>query len=411
MKRLTARGMVVAFTGAAALVAGLAFGSLLAGTLGLALLVALADAVTRAGPTALRVERRISAAIAREGQDIGVEINVVVPMRMRVEIEDAPPAGLVVIEGSARSLAAAFDYRVEARVPGRWEFGVIRLRLRDPLGLVERTIERAVPETVRIYPRAEDMRASPIASRLAMALTGAHATGNAGAGSDFFALRTFQDGDTLRDVNWRASARTGGTGLVVNQREKESQSLVTYFIDVRAVAGAGTRAQNAYVHAARAFVTLASAGAKRRDRARVVVYGSGVGAPVIARAGDAALASVLDPILDHAPKGEATLGAAVDATLHALRPHAPCVIISSFLFDGSVDAAVASLRALDQRVAVVAIHPAPLIRLAQADERAILRAQEEHDTRVRDLRARGARVVDWNATRPLAVALEEEALR
>lgn len=413
MKTLTRRGAVLLGVGATTLALGAALASWLAGGAGLACLVAVALAWLEGGATRVSVEREVGSTILTEGARTSVALRIHADRPRRARLRETIPAGLAVVEGASEidtQLPATLVLGVEARAPGRWRVGPLLVTFSDALGLVE---ERSTVEgeaIVRAYPRVEPLRDVPLASRMSLPLAGQHATGQSGPGADFYALRAYQEGDTMRDVNWRASARTA-KGLVVNQREKESQAFVTFFVDTRAVAGVGTPDANAWIDAARAFASLAAHASRRRDRPRIVLYGDSVHGPVALRAGDAALTSALDAILDSPPSGASGLDDAVAHALPTLRPNAPVVVVSSLLGDDTVATAAASLRALGQHVTAIAIDPGAHLEASATAPATRERAMAARRRRMDALRTHGARVVEWDAREPLGVALAREAIR
>lgn len=400
---LTRRGAAVLIAGASSLAAGLAFGHLGAAAIGLTLLALATEAATRRAPVDATISRRVDTDTLREGGRIVVELQGSVPPG--VELREAFPPGLSRVEGSAPERR----YVLEARAPGRWTLGPLTLVHADALGLARHETTLGDTTRITVYPQPELPRGAPGESRLSLPLGGRHATGMAGPGSDFYALRGYQEGDTMRDVNWRASARTG-KGLVVNQREKESQTVVTYFIDARAIAGIGTRTRNAHVLSLRALATLGTLDLRRRDRPRLIVYGEGVSQPILARAGDTSLASLLDPLLDASVAGRVTLDEAVRSSLSTLRPRAPVFIISHLLDDARATAAVAALRALDQSVTALVIEPGPILALAAPDPEAAARLLRDQAASVEGMRAQGATIVRWHPEQPLSLALAEAML-
>ncbi len=399
---LTPQGRAALVAGAAAVGLGLAVGSLLAAALGASLLAALAWALLATRAPRARAARRVGASIAREGEPVQVEVGVESLEGARIEVEDALPPGLEAAEGDliGQGARVGLAFAVVARVPGRFVFRGLTARVSDPLGLVERTHVIEAPGEIVALPRVEDLRGSLAASRRFLPASGIHLVGQAGGGSDFFALRDYQPGDTLRDVNWRASARTGRK-LIVSQREMESQAEATVFLDARGLSRVGTVGNHAWADELRALASLAALLARRRDRPVVVRYGEGV-ETLRAAPGDAALAGVLASLLAREPAGGATLREAVDAALPRLRRRAPALVLSPLLDDPTVADAVAALRALELDVVVLALDgPAFLALAGEPTEEA--RAQRERTLSA--LRAHGVRVVDWRLSERLALAL------
>lgn len=408
---LTPRGVAFTLAGAVALALGLAFGSGAAGTLGLALLGSVAWALAATAPPRVTAERRLALDATRESVD--VEVTLVVSVEGAspgLFVEDAVPPALDVAGANAGAVGAAearFAYRVKAVVPGRFAVGPLRYRYTDPLGLLARTGTLAETSPLTAYPRVEDVRAALAHARLPRALQGVHRVGQAGSGASFFALREYREGDSVRDVNWRASARRSRS-LVVNQRERESHAVTTFLVDGRAAANVGGPRLDARALATRAIATLAAEGQRRRDRARLVHYGAATPTGV-AGGSDPEQRALLDALLDHAPAGEAGLAAAVQAVLPALRAKSPVVVVSTLLQDATVGDGVRALKALEQDVLVIAIRPGSLLASTGADAARVAEAEAEHAARVEAARAAGARVLSWDPADSFALAVAKGA--
>lgn len=411
MKRLTKRGGGFLAAGALGLAAGVAFDSWSAAALGIAFLLALGVAWIESDAPSIQIAREPTSAVLTEGGRTRVVLHVRTPRRRRALIEEGTSPGLHIVQGLPRAdadIPARLEYEVEARTPGRWRLGPLSVRVTDPLKLVEETWTLPANEHISVYPRLDALRDVPLRSRLSLPLAGSYSTGQAGLGSDFYALRGYQQGDTMRTVNWRASARTG-KGLVVNQREKESQATVTFFVDARGIGRVGTPTQNAWVESIRAFAALAAHVARRRDQPKLVLYGERIHGPTSARPGDTALTSLLDLLLDSPPTGSSGLAAAVEQVAPLLRPKAPVVIISALLEDESAPLAIASLRSLEQNITVIAIDPNQHLTVSGSSASAVERALAERARRIEALRARGGHVIPWDPSEPLAIALAREA--
>lgn len=95
----------------------------------------------------------------------------------------------------------AYDIRLQTR--GEWTLGPAEVVVRDLLGLFERVHEVDNTDTVLVFPRVQ--RLTPAASRRLHAT--AAGTGSGEERTVFESLREYDAGDSLRDVNWRISAK------------------------------------------------------------------------------------------------------------------------------------------------------------------------------------------------------------
>jgi uncharacterized protein (DUF58 family) len=105
------------------------------------------------------------------------------------------------------------------------------LSWRDPLGLVERTIpvEGEALRVQRFPPELSKAGRAPL--RRTTPLPGEVRARQLGASGEFFGLRTFVSGDSLRQVNWSATARAGR--LLANDFRVERTGDLLIVLDLR----------------------------------------------------------------------------------------------------------------------------------------------------------------------------------
>jgi uncharacterized protein (DUF58 family) len=143
--------------------------------------------------------------------------------------ELGPPPQFVVERLGGRA-TAALHYSVPGHRRGRHVLGPLRLRLVDPFGLVERTVAGSDTATLFVVPRVRPLgRGGP---------AGGQGGGGEGSrrslvvhGEDDVSAREYRQGDDLRKVHWRATARTGE--LMVRLEERPWRSQATLLLDTR----------------------------------------------------------------------------------------------------------------------------------------------------------------------------------
>jgi uncharacterized protein (DUF58 family) len=128
------------------------------------------------------------------------------------------------------------SYPISSDVRGRFAVGPLSVRLTDPFGLCELS---------RSFASVDELVVTPVVSRLpAVRLGGDWAGGGessaravATSGTDDAATREYRQGDDLRKVHWRSTARVGE--LMVRREEQPFQSRATLLLDGRAAAHRG----------------------------------------------------------------------------------------------------------------------------------------------------------------------------
>ncbi len=166
-------------------------------------------------------------------------------------------------------------YAVTVTKRGRFEFGALHMRVRGPLGLTWH--QRALPSSVSVsvFP---DMRG---ASRLLLADAaldfvnlGLRQLRRDGQGAEFARLRDYAQGDSFRDVDWKATARRGRP--VTRVMESERSQTVLIGVDTGRSMAAQVEGVTKLDHAVNAALFLAFVAVRNGDRVGLIVFADGV---------------------------------------------------------------------------------------------------------------------------------------
>jgi len=134
-------------------------------------------------------------------------------------------------------------YQVRAAVRGRFTVGPLTVRLTDPFGLCE---------LVRSFAATDDLVVTPVVEPLPAVRLGGEWTGGgesrsrsvSSTGDDDIATRAYRQGDDLRRVHWRSTARVGE--LMVRREEQPWSSRAVLLLDGRAGAHRGDGPSSSY---------------------------------------------------------------------------------------------------------------------------------------------------------------------
>jgi uncharacterized protein (DUF58 family) len=127
-------------------------------------------------------------------------------------------------------------YTVRSDVRGRYLLGPLSLRLTDPFGMCELARSFTSRDTLVVTPQVQEL---PIVS-LSGEWTGSGESRSrsiASAGEDDAGTREYRQGDDLRRVHWRSTARLGQ--LMVRREEQPWQARCTVLLDTRSLAHGG----------------------------------------------------------------------------------------------------------------------------------------------------------------------------
>jgi uncharacterized protein (DUF58 family) len=122
------------------------------------------------------------------------------------------------------------DYKVRSDLRGRFPIGPLSVRIADPFGLVELTRAFTATDTLMVVPQVVPLPHV----RLSGEWSGggdSRTTSVAAAGDDDIGPREYRQGDDLRRVHWRSTARYGE--LMVRREEQQWQSRGALLLDTR----------------------------------------------------------------------------------------------------------------------------------------------------------------------------------
>jgi uncharacterized protein (DUF58 family) len=129
---------------------------------------------------------------------------------------------------------ARFEDTVECRFPrrGRYTEDTFCFSTRFPFGFAERRVHVRVPQDILVYPSIDG---GPGFEEMFVNLSGGIASWFHGRGGDFYRIRPYENFESARHVDWKATAHTGD--LQVREFAREQEHAVSLFLDLEQDAG------------------------------------------------------------------------------------------------------------------------------------------------------------------------------
>jgi uncharacterized protein (DUF58 family) len=159
------------------------------------------------------------------------------------------------------------EYAVRSDIRGKFTVGPMTVRLSDPFGLVELDRTFVATSSLVVTPKVTPLPVIPLSG--AWTGSGDNRPRSFASGSaEDVTVREYRQGDELRRVHWRSSAKAGE--LMVRREEQPWQSRATLFIDNRKVAHRGTGAASSMEHAVAVTASIAVHLVQRGFRVRLV---------------------------------------------------------------------------------------------------------------------------------------------
>ena len=260
---MTTRGTSFLAAGAASAVAGYLLGERGLFCVGIALLALplLAATAIRRAQYRLGTSRAISPPRVPAGQTATVTLRLENVSRVPTGLllaEDTVPYALgtrprYVLDKIERNGTRELTYSLRSDLRGKFEIGPLQLRAADSFGLVELTRSLSGRNTFVVTPRVIPL-ARTVISRSWAGEGDGRARLSSTAGEDDVIPRAYRDGDELRRVHWRSTARYGE--LMVRREEQRWRNKATVFLDSRSRVHAGSGASSSFEMAVSAAASL-----------------------------------------------------------------------------------------------------------------------------------------------------------
>jgi uncharacterized protein (DUF58 family) len=271
---VTDRGRIVLALGGATYLAAWAFGSkpLYPVATGLLLAVVLAWGWVRLANRPMRLRRVLGEGEHVEGDDVHVWLELDLESRV-------PPPSVVLVERigklgerrtplhpDGRRLWAGYTLRALPR--GRYAFDAAEIVIEDPFGLQRVTVPVGEAGALVVYPRLVDLDRL-FSETGARSHDGRRLLLRRPSGFDFHGVREYEEGESLRRVHWRSTARRGQ--LMVKELEDAPRDETAVVLDADAAGVAGLPPDSSFDVQVRAAGSVLRAHARRGRRAVLVV--------------------------------------------------------------------------------------------------------------------------------------------
>ncbi len=302
--------------------------------LGVLVSVFTGDALLARQRCALRAERRLPhilpvrhrhrvTVLLRNDMGSGVEVSV----RDEAPADFSAPVSYMRMRLAAGE-AAQWHYDVQPLRRGEAWFGRVEALITSPLGLWQLRRWLGERSSVRVYPdygaiaQYLDLLADQQSRQL-----GLRRTQRRGEGLEFQQLREFRDSDSIRQIDWKATARR--RELISREYTEERDQSIVFMLDTGGRMRALDGGLSHFDHALNALLLLAYVALRQGDRVSLQTFGPEQRWLADLR-GTAAINRLLQELYDlHSQAGAGDYMAAAEALLTRQRKRALVVLISN----------------------------------------------------------------------------------
>jgi uncharacterized protein (DUF58 family) len=252
-------------------------------------------------PAARRVPASLAVGVRTE---VALRVANAAGRRLRLEVHDHHPASFEA-QGLPMRLALGPNewqevrYQVRPVARGETRFDRSSLRLFSPLGLWQAKRRSGEAQAVRIYPNFRALaKYTLLATDNRLSQIGVLQLRRRGEGTEFHQLREYRQGDPLRAMDWKATARTAR--LIARQYEEERDQRVLLVIDCSRRMAAKDDELSHFDHTLNAALLLAHVALRQGDAVGMLTTG-GVHRYLEPRKSVAAVHAMLNRLYDLEP--------------------------------------------------------------------------------------------------------------
>jgi uncharacterized protein (DUF58 family) len=294
---------------------------------------------------ALGVAREIELRIANAGKEA-----------LAVTVHDHFPPGFLV-QGQPRSEAIApaqevfMRYRVTPLQRGAARFGKVEAFVASPLGLWEKRLLLGKEDAVRVYPNfAAVARYALLATDHRLNRLGVRMRRRRGEGMEFHQLREYRAGDSLRQIDWKATTRQ--RKLISREYQDERDQRLVFLLDCSRRMRAKDGDLSHFDQALNSLMLLAHVALKQGDSVGAMSFG-GVQRFFAPKKGASALDEITNVLYDIEP--QPVTGDFLDAATRLMKavPKRSLVVVLTNLRDEDEDELHMAVRMLATKHLVV----------------------------------------------------------
>jgi len=197
----------------------------------------------------------------------------------RLSLSDPLLPGMILTEGAKLTQEAAleageetlFRYTFQAE-RGHFNWESVRVVVSDPFGLIETGLDIPAEAEVEVQPDLNRYRPFPLRQQRTRHWPGSIPARLGGSGTDFWGVREYHPGDSLRRLDWRKMARHRGQ-FFTKEFEQEEIVDIGLILDARLKTDMRIGDESLFEHSARATASLAEVFLRQGNRVSLLIFG------------------------------------------------------------------------------------------------------------------------------------------
>jgi len=314
---------------------------------------ALIDAFFVYRPHGLRVQRDIAASLPL-GVDRMVKLRLYNDSQRHYQLHlfdhyplDIKVTGLPIRLGLAANTHADLRYKIHAVKRGKMYFSHVQVHVLSPLGFWQRDCKLEAHTEVHVYPNfAAVSHYALMATDNRLSQMGIIKKRRRGEGQDFHQLREYQQGDSLRQIDWKASSRM--RKVISREYQDERDQEIIFLLDCGHRMQAKDNELSHFDHTLNAVLLLSYVALKQGDAVGLATF-SGVSRWTPPRKGQHIMQQILNTVYDLQPTTESPDYSQIATELMVRHKKRALIILITNLRDEDADDLLPALKLLRKR--------------------------------------------------------------
>ncbi|PCJ16062.1 MAG: DUF58 domain-containing protein [Gammaproteobacteria bacterium] len=196
--------------------------------------------------------------------------------------------------------SSIFQYKIKPSRRGDGVFGTAFLRIRSPLTFWQFSFRVGEAKSIKVYPnfsRVHQFSMLSMASHIP--LMGIRKRQRRGEGLEFHQLREYRQGDSLRQVDWKATSKK--RKLISREYQEERDQQIIFLVDSGRSMRAIDNGESHFDHALDALLLLSYIALKQGDAVGMYLPGANKSRYVAPKKGVASINGLLNSVYDIEP--------------------------------------------------------------------------------------------------------------
>ena len=284
--------------------------------------------------------------------DIGVRLSNATRMPVTVDVFDHYPTEHAVTALPQTQTVpsegwAEIHYRFFATMRGEHNFYAVQLLMHSPLGLWRRSSLALVHDAVRVYPNFSAVaKYALMATDNRLSQMGVRKRRRRGEGLEFHQLREYRPGDSLRQVDWKATSRH--RKLISREYQDSRDQQIVFMIDCGRRMTARDDDLSHFDHTLNSVLLLSYVALRQGDAVGLMTF-SGERRYIAPRKGAGMVNTVLNSIYDLQPSMQSPDYASAATELHKRLRKRSLVVMVTNLRDEDAGEVLPALNLLGRR--------------------------------------------------------------